>query len=44
MEINPIAGLHPEHSDLCIIAAKFGMSYRQLINEIITSALERVQG
>lgn len=41
IEINPIAGLHPEHSDLCIIAAKFGMGYQQLIGEIVGAALER---
>ncbi|MDR9501545.1 MAG: D-alanine--D-alanine ligase [Desulfurivibrionaceae bacterium] len=42
IEINPIAGLHPEHSDLCIIAGKHGMGYRQLISEIVDAALERV--
>lgn len=41
LEINPLAGLHPEHSDLCIIASKVGMSYGRLIGEIIESALER---
>ncbi|MFZ5758138.1 MAG: D-alanine--D-alanine ligase family protein [Thermodesulfobacteriota bacterium] len=44
IEINPIAGLHPEHSDLCIIASKFDMSYQQLIGEIVAGALERVKG
>lgn len=44
IEINPIAGLHPEHSDLCIIAGKFGMSYQQLIKEIVEGALTRVKG
>ena len=44
IEINPIAGLHPEHSDLCIIARRFDMSYQQLISEIVTCALERVRG
>ncbi len=43
IEINPIAGLHPEHSDLCIIAGKFDMSYQQLMAEIVSSALERVK-
>lgn len=42
IEINPIAGLHPEHSDLCIIAGKHGMGYQQLISEIVDAALERV--
>ena len=41
IEINPLAGIHPEHSDLCIIASKAGMPYRSLIEAIMTSALER---
>ncbi len=41
IEINPIAGLHPEHSDLCIIAGKYDMGYQQLISEIVDAALER---
>ncbi|MBI5558148.1 MAG: ATP-grasp domain-containing protein [Deltaproteobacteria bacterium] len=41
IEINPIAGLHPEHSDLCIIAGKFGIGYQQLIKEIVEAALSR---
>ena len=44
IEINPIAGLHPEHSDMCIIAGKFGMSYQQLIKEIVDAALGRIKG
>ncbi|OKY74039.1 MAG: D-alanine--D-alanine ligase [Desulfobulbaceae bacterium DB1] len=44
IEINPIAGLHPEHSDLCIIAGKFGMSYQQLISDIVSAALTRIKG
>ncbi|MBI4792519.1 MAG: ATP-grasp domain-containing protein [Deltaproteobacteria bacterium] len=43
IEINPIAGLHPEHSDLCIIAGKFGMSYQQLIREIVDAAISRMK-
>jgi len=42
MEINPLAGLHPEHSDLCIIAAKAGMPYRSLIGIIMDSAVKRM--
>jgi D-alanine-D-alanine ligase len=41
IEINPLAGLHPKHSDLCIIARKTGMSYEKLISAIMASALER---
>jgi D-alanine-D-alanine ligase len=44
IEINPIAGLHPEHSDMCIIAGKFGMSYQQLMQEIVEAALDRIRG
>jgi D-alanine-D-alanine ligase len=41
IEINPLAGLHPEHSDLCIIATHHGMSYQELLTEIVDSALQR---
>lgn len=43
IEINPIAGLHPAHSDLCIIAAKAGMAYEELIGEIVSSAAGRIR-
>ena len=42
MEVNPLAGLHPVHSDLPIICTKVGISYQELISSIITSALKRV--
>lgn len=42
IEANPLAGLHPEHSDLPMIATKVGMPYQQLINEIVQSATNRV--
>jgi len=41
MEANPLAGLHPEHSDLCILACKVGMTYTQLIDAIVSSAFSR---
>jgi D-alanine-D-alanine ligase len=41
IEVNPLAGLHPEHSDLCIVAQKAGWSYRDLIAAIMESAIER---
>lgn len=44
IEINPIAGLHPEHSDLCIIGSKFGISYQKIISEIVDGALARTKG
>ncbi len=42
LEANPLAGLHPTHSDLPILCSQAGMSYAELLNEIIRSALERV--
>ncbi len=41
LEVNPLAGLHPTHSDLPILAAKAGISHTCLIGEIIQSALAR---
>ncbi len=41
MEINPLPGLHPTHSDLPMIATQQDMSYSELIATIITSACER---
>ena len=42
IEANPLAGLHPEHSDLPMIATKVGMSYQELIRQIMESAARRV--
>ncbi len=42
IEANPLAGLHPEHSDLPMIATKVGMSYQELIRQIIESVSRRV--
>lgn len=42
IEVNPLAGLHPEHSDLPIMAAKAGMDYVTLIDGIMSSAKTRV--
>jgi D-alanine-D-alanine ligase len=41
IEVNPLPGLHPTHSDLPMIATAQGMSYSQLINGILTNALAR---
>jgi D-alanine-D-alanine ligase len=43
LEVNPLAGLHPTHSDLPMIAAAVGMGYRDLIDRIVRSARERVE-
>ncbi len=42
IEINPLAGLHPEHSDLPMIATAVGMPYVELIRRIVDAAAERV--
>ena len=41
MEVNPLAGLHPTHSDLCIIASQVGIPYSDLIEAIVSSAAAR---
>ncbi|MGO9934595.1 MAG: D-alanine--D-alanine ligase [Steroidobacteraceae bacterium] len=41
LEANPLAGLHPEHSDLVIICRLMGLSYVQLLQLILDSAEER---
>jgi D-alanine-D-alanine ligase len=43
MEVNPLPGLNPVHSDLPMIAAQEGMSYSQLINAILNGALARAR-
>jgi D-alanine-D-alanine ligase len=43
MEVNPLAGLHPQHSDLPIIANLVGLPYRSLLEEILDSAFARIQ-
>ena len=42
MEINPLPGLHPTHSDLPMIATQEGMSYPELIGVIVGSARARL--
>ncbi len=42
LEINPLPGLHPTHSDLPMIATQEGISYADLIGSIINSALVRI--
>jgi len=43
IEVNPLAGLHPEHSDLPIMATKVGMDYVALIGGIMNSAKSRIR-
>jgi len=41
LEVNPLPGLNPGYSDLCVEAAADGWSYEELINEILNLAAER---
>jgi D-alanine-D-alanine ligase len=41
LEVNPLPGLHPQHSDLPMIATQAGMGYAELIGTIINSAAAR---
>jgi D-alanine-D-alanine ligase len=43
IEINPLPGLNPPHSDLPMIARRCGMSYDRLIGEIVESACVRLR-
>jgi D-alanine-D-alanine ligase len=43
LEVNPLAGLHPLHSDLPILSTLAGMTYPELIDGIVRSAAVRVQ-
>ncbi len=42
LEVNPLAGLHPDLGDLVILAGLVGVSYQQLIGSIVASARERL--
>lgn len=43
LEVNPLAGLHPQHSDLPMLCEKVGMPYVELIRRIVGSAAKRVR-
>jgi D-alanine-D-alanine ligase len=43
LEINPLAGLHPTHSDLPTICSFFDISYKELIKRILFSAQQRIR-
>lgn len=42
LEVNPLPGLHPEHSDLPMTCTAVGMPYRELIRAIVDSAARRI--
>ncbi|MFO0762768.1 MAG: ATP-grasp domain-containing protein [Byssovorax sp.] len=41
IEVNPLPGLTPDFSDLCMIAKVAGMDYRTLIGEILAGCIRR---
>ena len=41
LEINPLPGLNPKYSDLCIEAKAYGWTYEELVNRILNEAAER---
>lgn len=43
IECNPLPGLAPGFSDLCVIAEGAGMDYRTLVGEIMAPALRRLR-
>jgi D-alanine-D-alanine ligase len=43
IEVNPLPGLTPEYSDLCLIANAAGIGYRSLVSEILAGALKRLR-
>lgn len=44
LEVNPLAGLHPEHSDLPILCNRLEIPYLELIRRIVSSAAARIPG
>jgi D-alanine-D-alanine ligase len=42
LEVNPLPGLHPQHSDLPIICGFVGVPYVDLIERIVSSARQRL--
>jgi D-alanine-D-alanine ligase len=43
IEVNPLAGIRPIHADLCILCNFEGISYRELIETIVNSAMKRIK-
>jgi len=43
LEINPLPGLNPGYSDLCLEAKAAGWSYEELVNRILDEAIERYE-
>jgi len=43
IEVNPLAGLNPIHSDLPILSRMAGIDYNELIGRIMKSAIKRIK-
>jgi D-alanine-D-alanine ligase len=43
LEVNPLPGLTPDYSDLCLIAKAANIDYRSLISEILSGGLKRLR-
>jgi D-alanine-D-alanine ligase len=43
LEVNPLPGLTPGYSDLCLIAKAANIDYRSLIEEILSGGLKRLR-
>ena len=43
LEVNPIAGLHPERSDLILLQTMQGVSYTECIRRIMQAATTRLK-
>jgi D-alanine-D-alanine ligase len=43
LEVNPLPGLTPGYSDLCLIAKAANIDYRSLIGEILTGGFKRMR-
>ncbi|MEW6334178.1 MAG: D-alanine--D-alanine ligase [Thermodesulfobacteriota bacterium] len=43
IEVNPLAGLRPDHSDLPILCELAGMPYQEMIGGIMRSAMKRIR-
>jgi D-alanine-D-alanine ligase len=43
LEVNPLPGLTPNYSDLCLIATAANIDYRSLIGQILACGLKRLR-
>lgn len=43
IEVNPLAGMNPTYSDLPMLSRMNGISYDELIQRIMTSAIQKIQ-